>query len=117
MLTVGIRRYTNVDNRGFAFGLFYSVMNIAAFVSGTVCKRLDTYSYTVHSDHSISTVHSVCTDHGVRSDHSACTDHGVRSDHIVRTDHRVRTDHGVCTDHGVLTDHCVSTWVQVTMLH
>jgi hypothetical protein len=34
MLTVGIRRYTNTDNRGFAFGLFYSVMNIAAFVSG-----------------------------------------------------------------------------------
>jgi hypothetical protein len=34
MLTVGIKRYTNTDNRGFAFGLFYSVMNIAAFVSG-----------------------------------------------------------------------------------
>ena len=34
MLTVGIRRYTNTENRGFAFGLFYSVMNIAAFVSG-----------------------------------------------------------------------------------
>jgi hypothetical protein len=36
MLTVGIRRYTNTNNRGFAFGLFYSVMNIAAFVSGPV---------------------------------------------------------------------------------
>jgi hypothetical protein len=34
MLTVGIKRYTTVLNRGFAFGLFYSVMNIAAFVSG-----------------------------------------------------------------------------------
>ena len=29
MLTVGIRRYTTVLNRGFAFGLYYSVMNIA----------------------------------------------------------------------------------------
>ena len=36
MLTVGIRRYTTVANRGFAFGLYYSVMNIAAFVSGPV---------------------------------------------------------------------------------
>jgi dipeptide/tripeptide permease len=36
MLTVGIRRYTNVHNRGFAFGLYYSVMNIAAFVSGPI---------------------------------------------------------------------------------
>ena len=39
MLTVGIRRYTNAQNRGFAFGLFYSVMNIAAFVSGTTLDR------------------------------------------------------------------------------
>lgn len=36
MLTVGIRRYTTTRNRGFAFGLFYSVMNIGAFVSGLV---------------------------------------------------------------------------------
>ena len=36
MLTVGIRRYTNEQNRGFAFGLYYSVMNIAAFLSGPV---------------------------------------------------------------------------------
>ena len=28
VLTVGIRRYTNDENRGFAFGLFYVVMNI-----------------------------------------------------------------------------------------
>ena len=35
MLTVGVRRYTDATNRGFAFGLFYSVMNIAAFISGT----------------------------------------------------------------------------------
>ena len=40
MLTVGIRRYTNKDNRGFAFGLFYSVMNIAAFVSGTKSSEI-----------------------------------------------------------------------------
>jgi proton-dependent oligopeptide transporter, POT family len=36
MLTVGIKRYTNTTNRGFAFGLYYSVMNVAAFVSGPV---------------------------------------------------------------------------------
>mmetsp|Transcript_2780 Transcript_2780/g.3851 ORF Transcript_2780/g.3851 Transcript_2780/m.3851 type:complete len:468 (+) Transcript_2780:425-1828(+) len=36
MLTVGIKRWTHSGNRGFAFGLFYSVMNIAAFVSGLV---------------------------------------------------------------------------------
>ena len=36
MLTVGIKRYTNTANRGFAFGLYYSVMNVAAFVSGPV---------------------------------------------------------------------------------
>lgn len=36
MLTVGVRRYTNPTNRGFAFGLYYSVMNVAAFVSGPV---------------------------------------------------------------------------------
>jgi len=36
MLTVGIRRYTTTRNRGFAFGLFYSVMNVGAFVSGVV---------------------------------------------------------------------------------
>lgn len=36
MLTVGIRRYTTQSNRGFAFGLYYSVMNMAAFVSGPI---------------------------------------------------------------------------------
>lgn len=28
VLTVGIRRYTNEENRGFAFGLFYVIMNV-----------------------------------------------------------------------------------------
>lgn len=41
MLTVGIRRYTNSSNRGFAFGLYYSVMNIAAFVSGPIVDVLN----------------------------------------------------------------------------
>lgn len=36
MLTVAIRRCTTRKNRGFAFGLYYSVMNIAALVSGPV---------------------------------------------------------------------------------
>jgi len=34
VLTVGIRRYTTESNQGFAFGLFYVVMNIAALLSG-----------------------------------------------------------------------------------
>ena len=34
MMTVAIRRYTNKVNRGFAYGLYYAVMNMAAFVSG-----------------------------------------------------------------------------------
>lgn len=36
MLTVAIRRCTTQKNRGFAFGLYYSVMNVAALVSGPV---------------------------------------------------------------------------------
>jgi hypothetical protein len=36
MLTVAIRRCTTKKNRGFAFGLYYSVMNIAALASGPV---------------------------------------------------------------------------------
>lgn len=36
VLTVGIRRYTNDKNRGFAFGLFYVIMNFAALISGPV---------------------------------------------------------------------------------
>jgi len=34
VLTVAIRRYTTTHNRGFAFGLFYSIMNVAALLSG-----------------------------------------------------------------------------------
>lgn len=34
VLTTGIRRYTNESNRGFAFGLFYVIMNVAALISG-----------------------------------------------------------------------------------
>ena len=40
MLTVGIRRYTNEINRGFAFGLFYVIMNVAALLSGPVVDML-----------------------------------------------------------------------------
>jgi len=34
VLTVGIRRYTTDTNQGFAFGLFYVIMNIGALLSG-----------------------------------------------------------------------------------
>ena len=33
---VGVKHWTNPLNRGFAFGLLYTVMNVAAFVSGPV---------------------------------------------------------------------------------
>lgn len=36
VLTIGIRRYTKVQNRGFAYGLFYVVMNVAALMSGPI---------------------------------------------------------------------------------
>lgn len=36
VLTTGIRRYTHAGNRGFAFGLFYVVMNVAALASGPI---------------------------------------------------------------------------------
>lgn len=40
VLTTGIRRYTNEFNRGFAFGLFYVVMNVAALCSGPTVDML-----------------------------------------------------------------------------
>jgi MFS family permease len=40
VLMTGIRRYTHEKNRGFAFGIFYVVMNIAALVSGPVVDVL-----------------------------------------------------------------------------
>eukprot|EP00934_Nitzschia_sp_Nitz4_P003137 Nitzschia sp. Nitz4//scaffold1_size375055//139347//140861//NITZ4_000256-RA/size375055-processed-gene-0.131-mRNA-1//-1//CDS//3329540985//3127//frame0 len=40
VLTTGIRRYTTEAARGFAFGLFYVVMNIAALVSGPIVDML-----------------------------------------------------------------------------
>jgi POT family proton-dependent oligopeptide transporter len=43
VLTVGIRRYTNEENRGFAFGLFYVVMNIGALVAGPLVDILTIY--------------------------------------------------------------------------
>ena len=36
VLTTAVRRYTQESNRGFAFGLFYVVMNVAALFSGPV---------------------------------------------------------------------------------
>lgn len=36
MLTVAVKRFTTRSNRGFAYGLYYSVMNIAALLSGPI---------------------------------------------------------------------------------
>lgn len=43
VLTVGIRRYTKEENRGFAFGLFYVVMNIGALVAGPLVDIVTLY--------------------------------------------------------------------------
>ena len=40
VLTTGIRRYTNEAKRGFAFGLFYVIMNVAALLSGPIVDAL-----------------------------------------------------------------------------
>ncbi len=53
VLTVGIRRYTTEENRGFAFGLFYVVMNVGALVVGPLIDALTLYyngMYTQGSD-------------------------------------------------------------------
>ena len=36
VLTTGIRRYTHKSNRGFAYGLFYVIMNLASLLAGPV---------------------------------------------------------------------------------
>merc|ERR1712032_1809799 len=41
VLSMGIKRYTTSKNRGFAFGLFYAIMNVSALVSGLVVDLLD----------------------------------------------------------------------------
>jgi len=41
VLSMGIKRYTTPKSRGFAFGLFYAIMNIAALVSGLMVDILD----------------------------------------------------------------------------
>jgi POT family proton-dependent oligopeptide transporter len=40
VLTIGLRRYTNNENRGFAFGLFYVVMNVGALIAGPLVDIL-----------------------------------------------------------------------------
>jgi len=41
VLTLGIKRYTTLQSRGFAFGIFYAVMNVAALVSGLMVDTLE----------------------------------------------------------------------------
>lgn len=43
VLTIGLRRYTNNENRGFAFGLFYVVMNVGALIAGPLVDILTRY--------------------------------------------------------------------------
>ena len=53
VLATGIRRYTTEQARGFAFGLFYVIMNVAALVSGPVVDMLtigSTGSAATHGD-------------------------------------------------------------------
>jgi POT family proton-dependent oligopeptide transporter len=48
VLATGIRRYTRQHNRGFAFGMFYVVMNLAALVSGPIVDMC-TILYKTHT--------------------------------------------------------------------
>ncbi|KAL9180893.1 hypothetical protein ACHAXT_009698 [Thalassiosira profunda] len=50
VLTVGIRRYTTDTNRGFAFGLFYVVMNVGALVAGPLVDALTIYFHGKNGD-------------------------------------------------------------------
>ncbi|KAL7452321.1 hypothetical protein ACHAWC_004045 [Mediolabrus comicus] len=43
VLTIGLRRYTNNENRGFAFGLFYVIMNVGALIAGPLVDVLTRY--------------------------------------------------------------------------
>ncbi len=43
VLTIGLRRYTNNENRGFAFGLFYVIMNFGALIAGPLVDILTRY--------------------------------------------------------------------------
>jgi len=43
ILTIGIKRYTNLDNRTFAFSFYYSIMNIAALVAGPAVDMVRTF--------------------------------------------------------------------------
>lgn len=36
VMVIGVKRYTTSASRGFAFGLFYSLMNVAALINGVV---------------------------------------------------------------------------------
>lgn len=41
VMSLGIKRYTTEENRGFAFGLFYATMNVAALLSGWIVDALN----------------------------------------------------------------------------
>ena len=43
VLTIGLRRYTNNENRGFAFGLFYVIMNVGALIAGPLVDVMTRY--------------------------------------------------------------------------
>lgn len=40
VMTIGVKRYTNTLNRGFAFSLFYTLMNVAALSQVRWCFSL-----------------------------------------------------------------------------
>lgn len=53
MISIGIKRFTTPTNRGFAFGIFYSFMNLAAFISGPI---IDAITRSVGFDPSLDSV-------------------------------------------------------------
>mmetsp|Transcript_8172 Transcript_8172/g.17666 ORF Transcript_8172/g.17666 Transcript_8172/m.17666 type:complete len:682 (-) Transcript_8172:184-2229(-) len=62
VLTVGIRRYTNEENRGFAFGLFYVVMNVGALVAGPLVDYVTLYYNGQNEEHGMENNDAMDTD-------------------------------------------------------
>lgn len=63
VLTIGLRRYTNNENRGFAFGLFYVIMNVGALIAGPLVDILTRY-YNNNSSSSDSNSYGDGSDQG-----------------------------------------------------
>jgi hypothetical protein len=87
VLTVGVRRYTTKANRGFAFGLFYVIMNLGALVAGPLVDTL-----TFHYNNNANTVSEDDSDEDDGGNNSTTTiDHGNDNDGSIDIDEEQTT--------------------------